>query len=85
MQKKIINMVDIVLQKEYDRVVELHDSTPASKEPVKDSDNIIAINSLSTQQMEDDLLTAHFDGNEYTEDEPNEIRQFAEFVKNKRK
>lgn len=49
-------MVDIVLQKEYDRVVELHDSTPASKEPVKDSDNIIAINSLSTQQMEDALL-----------------------------
>lgn len=30
-------------------------------------------------------LAAHFDGNEYTEDELNEIRQFAEFVKNKRK
>ena len=30
-------------------------------------------------------LAAHFDGDEYTEDELEEIRQFAEFVKNKRK
>lgn len=30
-------------------------------------------------------LAAHFDGDEYTEDELDEIRQFAEFVKNKRK
>ena len=30
-------------------------------------------------------LAAHFEGNEYTEDELNEIRQFAEFVKNRRK
>lgn len=30
-------------------------------------------------------LAAHFAGEEYTEDELNEIRQFAEFVKNKRK
>lgn len=30
-------------------------------------------------------LAAHFDGEEYTENELNEIRQFAEFVKNKRK
>lgn len=29
-------------------------------------------------------LAAHFDGSEYTEDELDEIRQFAEFVKNKR-
>lgn len=29
-------------------------------------------------------LAAHFDGNEYTEDELDEIRQFAEFVKGKR-
>lgn len=29
-------------------------------------------------------LAAHFDGDEYTEDELDEIRQFAEFVKNKR-
>lgn len=30
-------------------------------------------------------LAAHFDGGEYTADELDEIRQFAEFVKNKRK
>ena len=30
-------------------------------------------------------LAAHFDGNEYTKSELDEIRQFAEFVKNKRK
>lgn len=29
-------------------------------------------------------LAAHFDGDEYTESELDEIRQFAEFVKNKR-
>lgn len=33
---------------------------------------------------ESTTIAAHFDGNEYTEDELNEIRQFAEFVKNKR-
>lgn len=30
-------------------------------------------------------LAAHFSGDEYTEDELDEIKQFAEFVKNKRK
>lgn len=30
-------------------------------------------------------LAAHFDGDEYTEDELDEIRQFAEFVKNRNK
>lgn len=30
-------------------------------------------------------IAAHFDGDEYTEEELNEIRQFAEFVKNKRR
>lgn len=34
---------------------------------------------------EPSILAAHFDGDEYTEDELNEIRQFAAFVKNKRK
>lgn len=36
-------------------------------------------------QDEISTIAAHFDGNEYTEDELNEIRKFAEFVKNKRK
>lgn len=30
-------------------------------------------------------IAAHFDGSEYTEDELEEIKQFAEFVRNKRK
>lgn len=30
-------------------------------------------------------IAAHFDGDEYTEDEINDILAFAEFVKNKRK
>lgn len=30
-------------------------------------------------------LAAHFDGNEYTEEDLEEIRQFAEFVKNRKK
>lgn len=34
---------------------------------------------------EPSILAAHLDGDEYTEDELNEIRQFAAFVKNKRK
>ena len=29
-------------------------------------------------------LAAHFDGDEYTKDELDEIKQFAEFVKGKR-
>lgn len=34
---------------------------------------------------EPQTIAAHFDGNEYTADELEEIRRFAEFVKNKRK
>lgn len=30
-------------------------------------------------------IAAHFDGDEFTEDELDEIRQFAEFVKNRKK
>ena len=30
-------------------------------------------------------IAAHFDGDEYNEDELDEIRQFAEFVKNRKK
>ena len=36
------------------------------------------------QDYQPTTLAAHFDGDEYTEDELDEIRQFAEFVKNKR-
>ena len=37
------------------------------------------------EPSEPTTIAAHFDGSEYTEDELDEIRQFAEFVKNKRK
>lgn len=40
---------------------------------------------LSFISEESTTLAAHFDGEEYTESELDEIRQFAEFVKNKRK
>lgn len=35
--------------------------------------------------FEPDTLAAHFDGSEFTEDELDEIRQFAEFVKKRNK
>ena len=47
----------------------------------KGTDNI----KLSTLKKLSTTLAAHFDSEEYTEDELNEIRQFAEFVKGKRK
>ena len=41
---------------------------------------------VNEKQPEDtDTLAAHFDGNEYSKEELEEIRQFAEFVKNRRK
>lgn len=36
------------------------------------------------QNYQPTTIAAHFDGTEYTEDELDEIRQFAEFVKAKR-
>lgn len=36
-------------------------------------------------EPEPTTIAANFDGEEYTQDELDEIRQFAEFVKNKRK
>lgn len=48
------DMVDTVLQKEYDRIIELHDSV--SEEPSKAPDNIITVNPLSPQQMEEALI-----------------------------
>lgn len=42
-------------------------------------------NMMKKQDAEPTTLAAHFDGDEYTEDELEEIRQFAEFVKNRKK
>ena len=37
------------------------------------------------EEVKPTTLAAHFDGDEYTEEELEEIRQFAEFVKNRKK
>ena len=42
------------------------------------ADELLGIEEPST-------IAAHFDGDEFTESELEEIKQFAEFVKNKRK
>jgi len=54
---------------------------------IKKIASILNISADTLLGLDDEPVTiaAHFDGNEYTEDELNEIRQFAEFVKNKRK
>ena len=39
---------------------------------------------VSNNSYKPTTLAAHFDGDEYTESELDEIRQFAEFAKNKR-
>ena len=43
------------------------------------ADDLLGLNEQPT------TMAAHFDGDEYTEDELDEIRQFAAFVNNKRK
>lgn len=40
---------------------------------------------IDINYIEPQTIAAHFDGDEFTEDELEEIKQFAEFVKNKRK
>lgn len=50
-----------------------------------------ALNTTTAYLLDDEsihnisTIAAHFDGDEYTEDELEEIRQFAEFVKNRKK
>ena len=45
----------------------------------------VTVNDMYDMKEEPTTLAAHFDGDEYTEDELEEIRQFAEFVKNRKK
>lgn len=54
---------------------------------IKKIASILNVSADTLLGLDDEPVTiaAHFDGNEYAEDELNEIRQFAEFVKNKRK
>lgn len=50
-----------------------------------DTDYLLGRTTKTTRVIQPDTLAAHFDGSEYSEDELDEIRRFAEFVKNKRK
>ena len=43
------------------------------------ADDLLGLNQEPT------TIAAHFDGDDFTEDELDEIRQFAEFVKNRKK
>ena len=47
--------------------------------------NTSADNLLCIDDFDSFTLAAHFEGEDYTDDEIEEIRRFAEFVKNKRK
>lgn len=50
-----------------------------------DIDYLLGRTDKTTKIISPNTLAAHFDGDEYTEDELDEIKRFAEFVKAKRK
>lgn len=50
-----------------------------------DIDYLLGRTTKTTKIVVPNTLAAHFDGDEYTEEELEEIYNFAEFVKNKRK
>lgn len=61
----------------------------ATKDPKLETlKSITKVLGLSLNDLDEDsapfTLAAHFDGDEYTEEELEEIRQFAEFVKNRK-
>lgn len=57
---------------------------PASQRTLNEKNIRYVLTNLMNNSIEPATLAAHFDGEEYTESELDEIRQFAEFVKNKR-
>ena len=50
-----------------------------------DIDFLLGRTNKTTKIIKPNTLAAHFDGDEYTEEELDEIKKFAEFVKAKRK
>lgn len=52
---------------------------------ISDVLNVSADELLGLPEPQISTFAAHFDGDEYTESELEEIRQFAEFVKNRKK
>ena len=92
MLQQLLHNIDVSLSSEAQTIKELQETveelhkqysqTQDTCSPVEEGTD----NSKSTEDTDKlTTLAAHFDVKEYTEDELNEIRQFAEFVKNKRK
>ena len=77
------DMVDTVLQKEYDHIIKLRDSAPQVEESFEEPDNITTIDVHIENQPT--TIAAHYEGTKYTEDELNEIHRFEKFAKNKKK
>jgi transcriptional regulator with XRE-family HTH domain len=50
-----------------------------------DIDYLLGRTNKTTKIINPNTIAAHFDGDEYTPEELNEIKAFAEFVKSKRK
>lgn len=57
---------------------------PASQRILNEKNIRYVLTNLMNNSVEPATLAAHFDGEEYTDDEMDEIKQFAEFVKGKR-
>ena len=95
------DMVDTVLQKEYERIVSIKGSLPAveildvdvnskrktQNNSTKSTDGTDNIIEIDVEKEKQKLETvaAHHEGNEYTEDELKEIDQFKTMAINKRK
>ena len=77
------DMVDTVLQKEYDHIIKLRDSASRPEGSFEVPDNITTIDVHIKKHPT--TIAAHYDGGKYTEDELNEIRKFEKFAKNKKK
>ncbi len=56
-----------------------------TKELKIDTESLASGIIMDSIEKKPQTIAAHFDGDEFTEEELEEIKQFAEFVKNKRK
>lgn len=86
--KKIISEVSYETNIPYSEVVQLifdPNSIVPEEMNILNKDNIIKLikSRYNAPLAEPNVLAAHFDGDEYTDEELEEVRQFAEFVKNR--
>ena len=58
---------------------------PVSQRTLNEKNIRYVLTNLMSNSVEPTTLAAHFDGDDYTEDELDEIKQFAQFVKNRSK